>query len=206
MPRRIILVTLIPLAIAGVGTAAGQDEVVSDLLDCDRFSEPQRRLACFDALVDKYGSRARPFEETAQEPAAPESEREVVEQAPKSPAETGAPGKAASEAQAAPAPATTGRTAESVPEQPSRPERIESPEDFSLPHETRITAFRSNRNGDYRFRITEGFVFERTGGPAIPMDDLTGSKITLSKNFLGQWRAEVEGRGRELSIRHVRDR
>lgn len=212
--RPIVPVMMMMAAVSAMPAAARED-VVSDLLDCGRLEDPERRLACFDGLAEKYRpeAAARPESADSREPGAQPDEGRAVSGGPRekpapgpgSEAEPSAPAdgrragpageRAAGEAGTSTAPSGEAGAAESV--------RITSPEDLALPHETRITTFKANRRGDYRFRIEEGLVFERTGGPRFPMDDLTGADITLSKNFLGQWRARVDGRGRELSVRPV---
>lgn len=208
---RFMVVGMSAALLAAVAPVAAEEEVITGLQDCRQIADVQERLACYDALAEKFrrdtgetadeaGPEAVPpgssEEGVAAEPAVPEGE--------KSPEEAGSParrtGPAETEPEAAPGEPNAGRSAPDG----SRPERVTSAEDLSLPYRTRIDSFASNRRGDYRFRIGEGIVFERAGGPGVPSADLSGAAVTLSKNFLGQWRAEVEGQPRELWVSPLR--
>lgn len=212
--------------LAAGSPVAAQDEVISRLQECRQIADVQERLACYDALAEKFRRATdESAEKTGSEPAsAPGDEGIAAESAApgdrpkveKPPREPGSP----TGQQAGPKPdAPTGKqgrpepasgVASDAPEaegagpRESQPESITSAEDLSLPYRTRIDSFASNRRGDYRFRIGEGIVFERAGGPGVPAADLTGAAVTLSKNFLGQWRADVEGQPRELWISPIR--
>lgn len=191
--------------------AAAQNEVVTGLLECRQIADADRRLACFDALAGEYGPRdgggaGQPDadageagsrdERVAGEPVAPKAGMESPEPSVpdrESAAETGETGDTSPGS--SPGAGSPGDTEAG---------HIASAEDLPLPYEGRIKAFASNARGDYRFRIGGGIVFERAGGPGVPGGDLTGAAITLSKNFLGQWRARVEGQPRELWVSPVR--
>jgi len=76
--------------------------------------------------------------------------------------------------------------------------------DLDLPHETRITGYNANARGDFRLRTAEGFIFEDAGGTGFT-EDPTGKTVTLTKNFLGNWRMEVPGEAQLVWIRPVED-
>jgi hypothetical protein len=211
MARFIIAVGISAALLAAVAPVAAEEKVITGLQECRQIVEAQQRLACYDALAEEFHrDTSETAEEAGSEAARPASRDQSVAAEPavpegaKSPEKTESParqaGPPAPESEAAPDKPEAGRTASDG----SRPERVTSAEDLSLPHRTRIDSFASNRRGDYRFRIGEGIVFERAGGPGVPTEDLTGAAVTLSKNFLGQWRAEVEGRPRELWVSPVR--
>lgn len=198
-----VLLTALPPVAAG-------EEAVSGLRECREIADSEKRLACYDALAEEFrsgsGNTGEPTDPeldssgpgddgVAAEPAAPEA-GEPPQETVSPTEETGAPQP---EAEVAPGEAKAGDAAPSG----SRQERVATPEDLSIPHRGRIESFASNRRGDYRFRISEGIVFERAGGPGIPSADLTGASVTLSRNFLGQWRARVEGQPRELWVSPV---
>lgn len=204
MGRPISLGILVCL-LAPAAPATAQDAVVLELLACGRIEDAEKRLACFDALAGQYesgaaptpgdqGARASQGRPADREPPGRAGE-EVTTRVPAGPdgtRSTAGPGQ----------PATTQSPAGREPETaPAR--EISRVEDLSVPHQTRIEAFAANRRGDYRFRIEEGFLFERAGGPKVQVENLTGATLTLDKNFLGQWRARVDGRARELWIRPV---
>lgn len=208
---RFMVVGMSAVLLAAVAPVAAEEEVITGLQECRQIAGVQERLACYDALAEEYrrdtgesaekaDSKAAPpgssDQGVAAEPAAPEQG--------KPPEETGSParqtGPTEPESEVASDEPETGGTASDG----SRPERVTSAEDLSLPYRTRIDSFASNRRGDYRFRIDEGIVFERAGGPGVPSADLTGAAVTFSKNFLGQWRAEVEGHPRELWVSPIR--
>lgn len=205
---RLIFLAILALMLVTPLPATAQDAPVAALLDCRQIADPERRLACFDKLADEYqsgpGQTRKPEAAEADGPGAVD-ERVAGESAAaddaESPEETQDPAPDAAAAGAEAGMVSGDRDA--APE-PARPERVVSADDLSLPHRGRIEAFTANRRGDFRFRIVEGIVFERAGGPGVPSSDLTGAEVTLSKNFLGQWRARVEGHSRELWVSPVR--
>lgn len=205
---RFILLGILALVLATPRATTAQNGPVAALLECRQISDPERRLACFDNLAEEYS----PAVGKTPEPEAPEaSDREpvddrvadesVVVDDADSPERMQAPAPDAADAESESGVDSGDR--DSAPA-PAGPERITTADELSLPHRGRIEAFSANRRGDYRFRISAGIVFERAGGPGVPSSDLTGADVTLSKNFLGQWRARVEGQPRELWIRPVR--
>lgn len=204
---RTINLGILMCLLAPAAPATAQDAVVLELLACGRIDDAEKRLACFDALAGQYesgaapttgdqGARATEGRPEGRETPAPRAGEDVTTRVPAGPdatRSTTGPGQ----------PATTqtpaGRERETTPAR-----EITRAEDLSVPHQTRIKAFAANRRGDYRFRIEEGFLFERAGGPKLQGEDLAGATLTLDKNFLGQWRARVDGRARELWIRPVK--
>ncbi len=205
---RFIFPVILAIMLATPRAATAQNGPVAGLLECRQIDDPARRLSCFDKLADEFGSAVG----KTPEPEAPESSEpgSVDERA------TGESGVAddveSPDAMQDPAPDATGEESESSVDSgdrgsasaPAGPKRVTSAEDLALPHHGRIEAFSGNSRGDFRFRISAGIVFERAGGPGVPSSDLTGAKVTLSKNFLGQWRARVEGQPRELWVSPVR--
>lgn len=208
--ERLMIAGMLAAVLAGAPAAEAQDEVAEALQECREIPEAGKRLACFDALADQFGSRRKISTEPAEaasgvpdagdervaaEPAGPDD----GEASPKAPApeEETATKEAESEV------ASSGPADREAAPAPSRSKRVTTADDLSLPYEGRIKAFAANARGDYRFRISEGILFKRAGGPGLPSADLTGSAVTLSKNFLGQWRARVEGQPRELWVSPV---
>lgn len=224
---RFIVVGMSVVLLAAVATVAAEEEVITGLQKCQEIADVEERLACYDALAEEFrGDTGETAEEAGSEAAPPVSSDQSVAAEPGAPEDEPEDEKLSREPgsptgqQSGPEPASpVGRRSDPEPESgvapgepeargnasgASRAERVTSAEDLSLPHRTRIDSFASNRRGDYRFRIGEGIVFERAGGPGVPSADLTGARVTLSKNFLGQWRAEVEGQSRELWVSPVR--
>lgn len=207
MSRFIFLGMLVSMPVFAP-SAAAQNEVVTGLLECRQIADADRRLACFDALAGEYGPRAGG--EAGQtgadtEESGPRDERVAGEPvAPKTGMESPEPGGSDRESAAESGDTPPGSSPGTGSPGDTEAGRIASAEDLPLPYEGRIKAFASNARGDYRFRIGGGIVFERAGGPGVPGGDLTGAAIILSKNFLGQWRARVEGQPRELWVSPVR--
>lgn len=210
MSRFIFLGLLVSMPVFAP-SAEAQNEVVTGLLECRQIADADRRLACFDALAGEYGPRAGGEAEQTDADAGgigPRDERITDEPAaPKAGTESpraGIPDRDSPAEIGETRPASPGSSPGAGSPGDRETGRIASAEDLPLPYEGRIKAFASNARGDYRFRIGEGIVFERAGGPGVPSGDLTGAAITLSKNFLGQWRARVEGQPRELWVSPVR--
>ncbi len=83
--------------------------------------------------------------------------------------------------------------------------RAATVEDLPVPLETTITGYNGENRGDrFRLRIAEGWVFEDAGGPGFS-EDPTGKTVTLTKNFLGNWRMKVPGERERVWIKPVRD-
>lgn len=201
------------LAIAFFGSAgllplSAQDSTFADFYACDVIAAPQDRLACFDAVLKKQklirglsdGSAA-----SAARPSYPAAvPRADVRSAPLSSLpevnRTGggnvtiipgrAPGASDTANNAVPPTRSSGRTVASVDA---------LPKDF----ETVITGFNANSAGSYRLRISEGIVFESAGGQK-PRGDLSNKSARIYKNFLGQWRMEVDGISGFFNLRPVR--
>ncbi len=207
MSRFMILGMLVSMPVFAP-SAAAQNEVVTGLLECRQITEADRRLACFDALAGEYGPRAGgeagQTDADAGE-AGTRDERVAGEPVtPKAGTESPKPGIPDRDSPVKAGDTSPGSSPGAGSPGDREAARIASAEDLPLPYEGRIKAFASNARGDYRFRIGGGIVFERAGGPGVPGGDLTGAGITLSKNFLGQWRARVEGQPRELWVSPVR--
>lgn len=208
---RFMVVGMSAALLAVVAPAAAEDEVITGLQECRQIAGVQERLACYDALAEEFGRDTGESSDKADpEHAPPGSSDEGIAAERAAPEEGKTPEETESPARQAGPPE---RESEVVSDQPDtggtardedRPEQVASAEDLSLPYRTRIDSFASNRRGDYRFRISEGIEFERASGPSVPSADLTGAAVTLSKNFLGQWRAEVEGQPRELWVSPLR--
>lgn len=208
---RFMAVGMSAALLAAVTPVAAENEVITGLQECRQITGVQQRLACYDALAEEFRHDTGETADKAEsESAAPGSSDQGIAAEPgvpeeeRSPEETGSPARQAEPPEPEPEAAPGGPAASGTAPAGSRPERVTSAEDLSLPFRTHIDSFASNRRGDYRFRIGEGIVFERAGGPGVPEADLTGAAVTLSKNFLGQWRAEVEGQPRELWVSPIR--
>lgn len=210
MSRFILLGMLVSITVFA-SSATAQNEVVTGLLECRRIAEADKRLACFDALAGEYGSRTGGEAEQADaetDAVVPRDERvardPVAPESGETSPETQFPDRERAPEKAETAHASPETSAAARGHGETEPGRVASAGDLTLPYEGRIKAFANNARGDYRFRIGEGILFERAGGPSVPSGDLTGAAITLSKNFLGQWRARVEGQPRELWVSPVR--
>lgn len=211
-----VVVATLPLVLAAPA-AAQQDDVLFDLMKCDRFTDQAERMACFNSMVDAYkrqiGSEAAT--EAAPAPAAvptPQGWRSVEP----APADVTEAAKAAAAADTA-APAVEEdlrdlddealrnrvETFYAATRGPQVPPREPTVDDLPLPFETTVTAFVTNSVGDFKLRIKEGWVFERSGGPDIKTASLKGKSALIQKNFLGQWRLKVEGEPLLIAVRPV---
>jgi len=206
---RIIGLCFAVFALFTAPPAAGQpsgNEVFSDLLACDPIEDAEQRLACYDNVLQQYKLRFGVIEGEPEELQAESRGRSVDSRgraSRSSPAgsRSGAGGETRGDE-------TAGRRAGGAGGASGRgagrrnAAAATSPAQLDLPHETTITGFNANQQGDYRLRIAEGFVFEKAGGPEFSQDP-SGKTVTLSKNFMGNWRLAVPGESQELWVSPV---
>jgi len=198
---RILGLSVALLGLLAVSPAAAQpsgSDVFSDLLACDPLRDPGERLTCYDSVLRQYKIRfglleGSPDELEAEARSRRTMPRGAVARNPVAPPRA----DAVEEREEAPA-----ETRPSAPRPTERTRRVASPEEFDLPHETTVTAYNANQRGDFRLRVAEGFVFEKAGGPSFS-EDPSGKTVTLTKNFLGNWRMEVPGESRQIWVRPV---
>ncbi|MGF1605583.1 MAG: hypothetical protein ACFB22_04540 [Rhodothalassiaceae bacterium] len=174
--------------------AVAQDEVFSDFYACDVVRVPEDRLACFDAVLKKQKLIRGLADGSAESAAAPTY-------LPARPSRTVRATPLASIPEAQPpaqidqpaAKSTPPRQQQAAVQPPqSAVGSVWTPDSLPDEFETTITAFDSNSVGDYKFKIAEGVVFEDAGGQK-PRSTLSNKRARFFKNFLGQWRMEVEG-------------
>lgn len=181
---------------------AQQDDVLFDLMRCDRFADQAERMACFNGMVEAYkrqiGSEAN---SGAPAPTAVPTPQgwQSVNPTPPNAAETAATeGTAASVAEEDlrdlddKALRERVETFYAATRAPQVPPRAPSVDDLPLPFETTVTAFVINSAGDFKLRIKEGWVFKDSGGPPLNSATLKDKKVILQKNMFGMWRMKVD--------------
>ncbi len=169
-------------------------DYLAEYLTCDRFAMPRERLACFEAILKLYKLETGRLSGTPDDLVA--AERATPALPPGAGAAAGSGMRPSSGSAGVPTAAVVSRGTQ------VEIRRHATVDDLPLPFETTVTAFNMNRRGDFRFRIAEGWVFERAYGPDVK-ESLLGKKITLKKNLFGNWRAVVEGQTKPIWIRPV---
>ncbi|GER01066.1 hypothetical protein JCM17845_16890 [Iodidimonas gelatinilytica] len=176
--------------------------VVSDFLGCDPLIIPAERLTCYDTVLKQYKLKYGLID------GSPDAIAKADKARPRSFPKASTPGAVPqgyvgeerlgnnSDMQTSNARVRQGDIIRGQTIQ-----RAAEPNDLTLPLETTITDFNSNSIGDFRIRIKEGFVFENTGTSRITDGDFSGKSVTLDKNFLGQWRAKIEGYNQKFNIK-----
>ena len=173
-------------------------DYLAEYLTCDRFAMPRERLACFEAILKLYKLETGRLSGTPDDLVA--AERATPSLPPGAGAAAGGGEKGVDLRRGMLRPDTTVTRGARL--EITRPATVD---DLPLPLETTITAFNMNRRGDFRFRIAEGWVFERAYGPDVK-ESLLGKKITLKKNMFGNWRGIIEGETKPIWIRPVRSK
>lgn len=190
-----VVFLLVTLLWALPDIARAQDRTagaLEDFMTCGRIDDAQDRLDCYDTLHE----RLTPAPPPAKTGAAETGQRQA-DSAPKASRE-------------APRQTVTNRVERTPPPSESAPRREQAapgsrvmreagPDDLDLPLETEITRFGMNSSGDFRLKIREGWIFERTGGPPA-RNDMTGKTVTLEKNFMGNWRMTLPDQKRPYWI------
>ncbi|WP_281299696.1 MULTISPECIES: hypothetical protein [unclassified Iodidimonas] len=167
--------------------------VLSDFLSCDPLIIPAERLGCYDSLLKKYKIRYGLIEATPEAIAEAERDRPRQITSPRAVPQ----GRVGEE--------NLGADDQGKTTRGSFVTKLATAEDLTLPLETKIMDFAQNRAGDFKIRISEGFVFESAGG-RIPDDiNAKGQTILLTKNFLGQWRMKLSSYEKLIEIRPISD-
>ncbi|MBK5920691.1 hypothetical protein CCR80_06515 [Rhodothalassium salexigens] len=194
------------LAGAGITAADAQQDAFSDFYACDTIDTAAERLACFDAVMKKQKLIRGIRDGSAASAAANRTNYKALRSGPVQSAPLDRMDDERSRTARGPVDdrpaAATARPRAATPAVPPNRARAGAAvvdfDDLEPPHETTITGFNKNDLGDFKLRIAEGLVFKSAGGPKLSTDDLTNTRVTLVKNFLGQWRMRVPGESQPI--------
>jgi len=199
--------------------AQSDTDVLSDFLACDAIEAPADRLTCFETTLKLYKIRYGLLRSDPDSLAREDRNR---------PNRSGLPGAVRrGDVDSGALPPLDGRSAArsddrggeragdaaaprggrvSPGDRVSRGRevtRAATVEDLPVPLETEIIGYNGDDRGDrFKLRIAEGWVFEDAGGPGFSTDP-TGKTVTLTKNFLGNWRMIVPGESQQVWVKPV---
>ncbi|GER05319.1 hypothetical protein JCM17846_30010 [Iodidimonas nitroreducens] len=165
--------------------------VLSDFLSCDPLIIAAERLGCYDSLLKKYKIRYGLIEATPEAIAEAERDRPRQITSPRAVPQgrVGEEGLDSNITNEGAYESSTIRQGDVI--RGRVVEREASADDLALPLTTTITGYNSNSVGDFKIRISEGFVFESAGRKMPAGIEPDGQTVVLSKNFLGQWRMKL---------------
>lgn len=219
---------VILLAAAAMGAtpamAQSNTDVLSDFLACDAIDAPADRLTCFETTLKLYKIRYGLLRSDPESLARSDRARPDRSLGADRGRRAGQPGAVPrGEVGSGALPPLGGRSAarsedreaddgDSTAPRGSRVSpgdrvtrgrevtRAATVEDLPVPLETEITGYNGDDRGRFKLRIAEGWVFEDAGGPGFS-EDPTGKTITLTKNFLGNWRMQVPGESQQVWVK-----